>query len=83
MKMNFKVYSIRDVKTGFMSPTFEINDAVAMRNFEHAVQNSGTVLFTHAGDFSLFCIGTFDSDSGRLMPLELPIEIMSGASCVK
>lgn len=81
--MKFNVYSIRDVKTGFLSPTFEINDAVAMRNFEHAIQNSDSILFSHAADFSLFRIGTFDSDSGRLMPLELPIEVMAGASCMK
>lgn len=76
--MKFNVYSIRDIKTGFLSPTFEINDAVAVRNFSHAVQQSGSVLFTHASDFQLFHIGTFDSDSGKLMPLELPILIAEG-----
>lgn len=81
MKLN--VYSIRDSKTGFLSPTFEINDAVAMRNFEHAVVNSDSVLFSHARDFDLFKIGTFDSDTGRLMPLELPVNLISGYSCLK
>lgn len=81
--MKFNVYSIRDSKTGFLSPTFEINDVVAMRNFEHAVVNSDSVLFTHARDFDLFKIGTFDSDTGRLMPLELPVNLISGSSCLK
>ena len=42
--MKFGVYAIRDSKSGFMTPTFEPNDAVAMRNFTHAVFNSSSVL---------------------------------------
>lgn len=81
--MKFGVYSIRDSKTGFLSPTFEVNDQVAMRNFAHAVSNSDSVLFSHARDFDLYKIGTFDSDSGRVMPVEIPVMIISGASVLK
>lgn len=81
--MKFNVYSIRDSKTGFLSPTFEVNDAVAMRNFEHAVVNSDSVLFSHARDFDLYKIGTFDSDTGKILPLELPIILCSGSSCMR
>lgn len=80
--MIFNVYSIRDIHTGFMSPTFEINHAVAMRNFNHAVQNSDSILFTAAKDFDLYQIGTFDSDTGKLMPLELPLQICKGSDCL-
>lgn len=76
--MKFGVYSIQDLKTGFMSPTYELNDAVAMRNFEHAVRNGDSVLFSHAADFRLMKIGTFDSDSGRLEPLDLVTVILDG-----
>lgn len=81
--MKFNAYSIRDSKTGFLQPTFEVNDQVAMRNFSHAVQNSDSILFTHARDFDLYKIGNFDSDTGRLMPVEVPVLIMSGSSCLK
>lgn len=81
--MKFNVYSIRDSKTGFLSPTFEVNDAVAMRNFEHAVENSDSVLFSHARDFDLYKIGTFDADTGKILPLELPINLCSGSSCLR
>lgn len=81
--MKFNVYSIRDSKTGFLSPTFEVNDAVAMRNFEHAVVNSDSVLFSHARDFDLYKIGTFDSDTGKILSLELPINLCSGSSCLR
>lgn len=81
--MIVNVYCIRDVKTGFLTPTFEVNDAVAMRNFSHAVQNSDSILFSHCKDFDLYKVGTFDSDSGRLMPIELPILVMSGADVLR
>lgn len=81
--MKFSAYSIRDSKTGFLSPTFEVNDQVAMRNFSHAVSNSDSVLFSHARDFDLYKIGTFDTDTGRLMPIEVPVLIMSGSSVLK
>lgn len=81
--MKFNVYAIRDVHTGFLSPTFEINDAVAMRNFSHAVQQSESVLFTHASDYSLFRVGSFDSDTGRLMPEELPVLVCEGKDVLK
>lgn len=81
--MKFGVYSIRDAKTGFLSPAFEVNDQVAMRNFVHAVSNSDSVLFSHARDFDLYKIGTFDSDTGRIMPIEIPVMIISGASVLK
>lgn len=81
--MKFNVYAIRDVKTGFLSPTFEVNDAVAMRNFQHAVMNSDSVLFSHAKDFDLYKIGTYDSDAGKLLPVELPVVICAGADVLK
>lgn len=61
------VYAMRDVHTGFMTPTVEQNDAVAMRNFEHAVL-SGGVLATHSADFALCRIGSYNTDDGALIP---------------
>lgn len=76
--MKFNVYAMRDTHTGYMTPTFEINDAVAIRNFEHAVQSSGSVLSSHAIDFDLYRIGLYDTETGRLLPLEMPIHLMNG-----
>ncbi|ALS03451.1 VP5 [Gokushovirus WZ-2015a] len=81
--MKFNVYAIRDVHTGFLSPTFEINDAVAMRNFSHAVQQSESVLFTHASDYSLYRIGVFNSDTGRIDPEDLPVLVCEGCDVLK
>lgn len=65
--MKYAVYSIRDVHTGFMSPTIEQNDACAMRNFRHAVMNSATLMSSHPKDYSLYKVGEFDSETGRIV----------------
>lgn len=81
--MIFGVYAIRDVKTGFLTPTVEQNDAVAQRNFSHAVQMSDSVLFSHASDFALFKIGTYNSDTARLEPLDIVQLICEGHDVLK
>lgn len=81
--MKFGIYSLRDAKTGFLQPTFEISDAVAKRNLAHAVESEVGLLYTHGSDFDLYRIGEFDSDSGRLIPLEIPEFLISVASIVE
>lgn len=80
--MKFGVYAIRDVKVGFQSISVQPNDAVAIRGFESTVFNSDSVLFTHAEDFSLFKLGEFDADAGRLIPLDLPLHLVDASACL-
>lgn len=71
--MIFGIYSIRDMKSGFLAPTVEVNDAVAQRNFEHAVLNSEqSLFFSHPEDYALYKIGEMDSDKGVISP-QVPI----------
>lgn len=79
--MKFGIYSIQDVKTGFMTPTIDQNDFSAGRNFSSAVMQSDGVLFTHAEDFRLFKIGEFESDTGVIQPIS-PIELIIDGSSV-
>lgn len=81
--MKFGVYAVRDVKSGFQTPTCQVNDAVAIRGFASAVMQSDSVLFTHASDFALYKIAEFDADGGQLVPLALPVELIQAASCLK
>lgn len=62
--MILNVYAIRDTKSGYMNPTFELNDAVAMRNFSFACQQTDSLLFACASDFELYQIGRFDTETG-------------------
>ena len=80
--MKFGLYAVRDVKVGFQSISVQPNDAVAVRGFESTVINSDSVLFTHSEDFSLFKLGEFDQDSGRLIPLELPVQLIEASACL-
>ena len=52
--MNFGVYAVRDVKSGFQTPTCQVNDAVAIRGFASAVMQSDSVLFTHCFRYTSF-----------------------------
>lgn len=81
--MIYSVYAIRDVKTGFMTPTFDQNDQTAIRNFSHAVVNSDTILSSFCKDFSLYRLGSFDSDSGLLTREELPVHLYEAADALR
>ena len=80
--MVFGIYCVRDVKSGFQTPTAQVNDAVAVRGFASAVINSDSVLFTHASDFALYKVAEFDADTGRITPLDLPVELMQASAAL-
>lgn len=78
--MIFGVYAMHDRLAGYLTPTVEINDAVAMRNFEHAVLTSNSIINSHSDDFNLCKIATFDSNSGEIKSV-FPVEvILTGAA---
>lgn len=87
--MKFGVYCMRDVKAGFMSPTISENDPIAARAFGDAVLRSDSVLLNYASDFALYRMGDFDSNSGRITPLDVPVlviqatDILAGQKEVK
>ena len=62
--MRLGLYSIKDAKTGFMTPVLEQNDAAALRNFSHAVNQSDSLMHDCPNDFTLFKVADFDTDSG-------------------
>lgn len=83
--MKFGVYSIRDHLVGFQTPVIEANDALALRNFQMAVdsfprQRGQTLMSWRPSDFDFFKIADFDSESGLLSPIVPPQLIVSGIS---
>ncbi|UPW41606.1 nonstructural protein [Peromfec virus RodF8_43] len=71
--MIMRVYALRDVKVGFLSPTVSDSDAIAIRNLENVLRSpSSSLLDSHPEDFSLYCLGSFDTTSGVLSPLAVP-----------
>lgn len=79
--MKYGVYSMRDKHVGFTEPRLFMNDKVAVRNFAAAVNNSpaGSDLGFAPGDFDLYKIGDFESDSGAFNT-GIPEFIISGSS---
>lgn len=80
--MKYNVYCIRDDKTGFLTPTVDTNHFTAARNFANAIMQGQGVLFTHADDFRLYCIGEFDTESGQLTSAAVQ-ELISEGSQVR
>lgn len=74
------IYCIKDEKTTFLTPTVDQNDVSAMRNFEHAATQMQSLMYTHAADFNLYKLGSFDTDSGKIIPTDTPEFIMAGGS---
>ena len=62
--MKLGMYCIKDAKTGFMTPVVEQNDAAALRNFSHAVNQPESIMYDSPNDFSLFKVCDFDTDAG-------------------
>ena len=71
--MKYGVYCIRDAVTGFLSPTIDMNNASAVRNFDHAMMQSQSIMHTHPEDYALVRIGSFDSETGVLRPEEATV----------
>lgn len=78
--MILRVYSMQDRFSGFMQPTFELNDQVAIRNFEHAILATDGILHSHPADFTLCYIGDFDSVSGVLKSVAPPVVVVTGSA---
>lgn len=81
--MKLGVYAMRDRLTGFLQPTFDQNDPVAMRNFESAVLQvrPGNLLHTNPEDYSLYKIGVYDSETGVIEPMD-PLQILTGSAVI-
>ena len=62
--MLFNVYCMRDEMSGYLTPTFEQNDNIAIRNFKFAINRPDTIIYANPKHFDLYKIGTFDTDTG-------------------
>lgn len=78
--MIYGVYAIYDSAAHvFTAPTIDISDASAVRNFQQAIANSGSVMNFKPDDFSLYQIGTFDVETGELEPFTPPSRLIVGS----
>lgn len=76
------IYAIKDAKSTFMPCTVDVNDATAIRNFEHAVRQPDSILASHPNDFALFKVGEYDNESGVISPVFPPVQLCDAAQCL-
>lgn len=68
-----KLYCIKDDKIGFNQPFVCANDLDALRQFQDTInrppQNGiKSTLALHPEDFSLYCLGEWEQDTGAITP---------------
>lgn len=81
--MIYGLYSIKDAKTSFMPVTLDVNNASAVRNFEHAVRQPDSLLRSHPNDYALYHVGDFDTDTGLVHSILIPEQLCDAAACLK
>ena len=78
--MIYGVYAIYDSAAHvFTAPTIDISDASAVRSFQQAIANSGSVMNFKPDDFSLYQVGSFDVETGELEPFTPPSRLIVGS----
>ena len=80
--MKFGMYCIKDAKTGFMTPVVEQNDASALRNFSHAVNQPDSIMHDSPNDFSFFKVSDFDTDAG-ILSIPSPILVADASEVLR
>ena len=77
--MILNIYSMRDQLTGYLQPTFEVNDNVAVRNFSFAINNKDSLLYANPKHFDLYKIGSFNTETAEIIKSE-PTIVVTGLS---
>ena len=81
--MKLMVFSVFDTKAGaYASPFFMSNQAQASRDFGDAVQNPKLHLNKHPEDFSLYCLGIFDDNSGKIESFDTPDHVCNAVDFI-
>lgn len=71
--MKLIVFSIRDNKaSAFGTPFFQQTRGVALRSFLDLARDSKSTIAQHPDDYSLFEVGSFDLESGKLSSHDTP-----------
>lgn len=80
--MIYQIFSVKDAQTGFNGPVLDTSEASAMRGFRASLVQSYSELkamSVNLDELSLYCFGTFDTDSGEFELLPVPKFLMSGS----
>ena len=84
--MKYKLVAIRDNKANmFWQPQVQTNYDTAKRDFAIMINSSEARSVTGfaPGDFDLYCVGVFDSESGVIEPAKVPEFLVNGRSVLE
>lgn len=77
--MEFGIYSIRDeAAQGFCAPLVEAYDEMAVRKFKIMQQNNDAEFKYMPEDFSLWKLGIYNNESGKIEGYSEPVLMMRG-----
>lgn len=82
--MKTNVYSIYDEKAESYNAPFPLaTDGLARRSFEEACKDVRTDLYKYPGDFTLYCIGTWDATTAQFENITPPKFIAKNVRAVE
>lgn len=73
-----KIYSIKDVKIGFNNPFLQVNEEVAIRTFEAAINDERGSFYMYPQDMELWELGEFNETTGIISANYTPNYIIGG-----
>lgn len=63
-----KLFAVKDAKVGFISVFQAENKFIALRVFGEEANNANSPINKFSKDFALYSVGTFDEDTGSIVP---------------
>ncbi len=76
------VFSINDSKAGaFFPPFFFHSEGMAKRAFSDSVNDVEHAIGRHPADYTLFRLGVFDDNSGKIVP-QTPLSLGNGVEFI-
>lgn len=79
--MIYSIYCLKDQLTGFLSPSFDQNDAAAIRNFSFALQRGDLLFGSFPQHYDLYKLGSFSTETGLIVPCDLQV-VCTGSSLI-
>ncbi len=80
--MIMKIFTIKDKKSTYGQLFTELNQLVALRNFNEVCNDVNTMIYKHPEDYALYEIGEYDNETGEIKGYKTLKEIAQAISFV-
>lgn len=83
-KVILQIYGVYDEKAkSYLDPFYFGHDGEALRKFSDVIQNDQSPIAKHPGDYSMYKLGKFDSNSGHITADQNPQFLAKALDFVK